>query len=230
MLTFPTGLFCPAGLTPRLLGGALAGGQSLSGLTQYAMTTGGPYWAIDFANVVLWDLDKYKTWAAVAAACDNGATPFVVPLCDRRSQPFTNPKRDVGIGNGDDSKFGDGALWSAEYITSTLIGTAALRATSLHIACAGGKPLEGGEHFTIWGLERGQRMYRVITAAQRDDDTWDITIRPPLREALADGVTLDFDNPRCVMRVDGDMSATLDMLKRGSGQVRFVETFRPVGE
>lgn len=233
MLTFPTALFSPSSLAARLVGGAVTGGQSLSGITQFAMTTGGPSWVFEFGEAPLWTKETFNTWEAVAAATDNGATPFVVPVCDRRRQPFVDPKRGEGVGDGDDSTFSDGALWSAEYITASVVGSASLRATRLNISITGIAPegLVGGEHFTIWHLTKGQRMYRVARVVEQDTEahTATIDIRPPLREATADGITLDFDNPRCVMRINGDMGAILEMLRFGkSPQIQFVESFAPV--
>jgi hypothetical protein len=132
-LTFPTALFSPSSLRASLVGGTVSSGQSLSGITQFAMAAGGAYWQFEMGESTLWTKEKLNTWEAIAAATDNGATPFVVPLAQRRRQPFTDPKRDAGVGNSDDSTFSDGALWPAEYITASIVGSAALRATRLSI-------------------------------------------------------------------------------------------------
>lgn len=230
MLTFPTGLFAPAGLTPRSAGASTSGGSSVAGIPQLAHTSGGGLHIIEFSNVVLWDADKYKTWRAFQLASDNGATPFIVPLCDRRSQPFLDPKKEPGTGNSDSSTFSDGALWGSGQITAAIIGSAALRATSAHIACIGGTTNLIGSAFTIIHIAMGTRLYLVTSVSEREDGTFDIKFRPPLREATPDGVTLDFDDPRCQMCVspDSDPAPTLEMLKRGSAQVKFIENFRPV--
>lgn len=229
MLTFPTALFAPVGLTVRRQGGAFSGGQSVSGIGQSAMTSGGHLWVVDFSKVAVWDVRRFKIWESFCSASDNGASPFVVPLCNRRVQPFTTPKKDPGTGNSDSSTFSDGALWGSGILTAAIIGSAALRATSAHISCIGGVDLTGGEYFTGWHVTVGQRLYQVKTAAKREDGTFDITFRPPLREATPDGFNLDFDDPRCHMQVspNSDPSATLDMYKRGSAQVSFIESFRP---
>lgn len=231
MLTFPTALFAPGTLKATLVGGSLSGGASMSGIQQFAMTTGGPYWSFELGQAALWTKELLNTWEAIAGAADNGATPFVVPVCDRRRQPFTDPKRLPGVGDSDDTSFSDGALWSAETITASIVGSAALRATRLNVSIVGGVPLIGGEQLTGWHLTRGQRMYRVIRVIDQDVEagTATIDIRPPLREATPDGFPLDFDNPRCVMRINGDMGATLTLLRFGqSPQIQFVEDFSPV--
>ena len=230
MLTFPTGLFVPSALTPELVGASVSGGQSLSGLAQNAATSGGGFWQITFGEAVLWDRNKFNTWRAIAAQSDGGATPFIVPLCDRVHQCFlpSQVKRGVGIGNGDDTRFSDGALWPAEYITATIPASAALRTTNLNIAIAGGAALTGGEFFTIWHATKGQRLYCVTQVNSQGDGLANITIRPPLREATASGVTLDFDNPRCQMNVVGQIAPTLEQLRFGkSPTLKFVENFQP---
>jgi hypothetical protein len=231
MLTFPTALFAPSGLKASLQGVAKDGGQSLSGITQYAMTTGGGFWTFDMDEAVLWDTNKFNVWEAVAARADNGATPFVVPVCERRRQPFGNPKRPPPIGFFDDSVFADGALWAGELCSAVLTGTAALRATLISFTHSfpAGAFLRGGEHFTVWYPTRGQRMHRITRVLSDADGTASVEIRPPLREACAADTPLDFDNPRCVMLCPGDMGALLEMFKRGkSPKVRFVESFAPV--
>jgi hypothetical protein len=40
---------------------------------------------------------------------------------------------------------------------------------------------------------------------------------------VASASALNFTSPRCVMRVDGDMSETLGLLKFGKASARFVE-------
>lgn len=229
MLTWPTALFSPPGMTPRMTGASQSGGQSVSTISQYGHTSGGGLWIFEFAETPLLTPVLFKVWQAIARRSDNGATPFVVPLCDRRSQPFIDPKRPAGIGFGDDSVFADGALWAGEQITASIVGSAALRATSLRLSVAGGKDLEGGEYFTVWHSLMGQRLYEIVGIDdQVDSTTWEVETRPPLRQATPADIVVDFDNPRCQMRADGDLSASLEMLKRGRApQVRFVEDFRP---
>jgi hypothetical protein len=231
MLTFPTALFAPTSMIADLVGASVAGQRSLSGITQSALFSGGPFWVFEFGEAVLWDRAKFNTWRAIAAQSDSGATPFIVPVCDRKHQPFIDPKRPAGVGNGDDSVFSDGATWAGEYIEASIDGTAALRATQLAINIAGGRDLIGGEFFTIWHLTKGQRMYEVTRILSQGGGSAVINIRPGLREATAADIPLDFDNPRCTMGVAGGMAAILEMLKRGkSPTIRFVESFAPVDD
>jgi hypothetical protein len=218
VFTFPTALFAPQSIRPQLLGGAVSGGQSLSGITQLAATSGGPFWGLELGGVTLNTREKMKAWRAVEAMSDNGATSFVVPLCDRGNQPFLNPRRTDGFTG--DKVFSEGTSWTISEITATA-SAAALRATELTLASySGGATLVGGEHFTIVHPTLGARLYRIGSVSGAT-----ITIRPPLREAISSGTVLDFDNARCVMRVEGDMSAALELLKRGTGSVRFLESF-----
>lgn len=230
MLTFPTVLFAPNGLKASLIGGTVSGGQALSGISQFAMTSGGPMWSFTFGDALLLTKEKLNTWEAIAAATDNGATPFVVPVAQRRRQPFLTSKLPDGVSDSDASTFSDGALWTMSEITASIVGSAALRATRLNISITGGVPLIGGELFTAWGLTKGQRMHIItrVIAQDLEANTATIDIRPPLREALSADTPLDFDNPRCVMRVNGDMGAQVDLLRFGKGSVSFVETFAPV--
>jgi hypothetical protein len=88
------------------------------------------------------------------------------------------------------------------------------------------KPLLGGEHFSPapgdWGW-RLHRISRVVSGGLGSGDSTVVQIRPPLRGAVASGTHLNFESPRCVMRVDGDLSETLSLLRFGKAQARFVE-------
>jgi hypothetical protein len=112
-------------------------------------------------------------------------------------------------------------------VTATTTGTTALGATSISLsAFTADKALVGGEHFAAYGSTYGWRLHRItrVTAGGLGSgDATSFQFRPPLREAIASGSHLNFESPRCTMRVDGDLSETLSMLKRGKAQARFVE-------
>jgi hypothetical protein len=234
MFTFPTALFVPESVNFSLEGAATSGGRSLSGLTQYASLDGGGYWTAGFGKINLWNIPKFKVFRAVAGLADGGAQPLIVPVADRLHQAFAvgQVKKGLGVGNSDDTKFSDGALWPSEYITATLVGSHALRSTQVHFAFAGGVAggPTGGEYFTLWGVKSGQRLHVLTGVTPQLDGSFIGTIRPPLREAFSDGVTMDFDNPRCQMAVPGAIGPTATQLRFGEApNLKFVENFTPQG-
>lgn len=217
MLTWPRALLNPGEERPRIAGASSAGGGSLSGTVQTVATSGGGLWVWEF-EVSLGTPEKIKTWRALEALLDSGATQFVLPMCDKRFAPVQPTETDHSDGMG----FSDGAAYVG---VSTIVTTreAPLRATTLYLAAATAG-IEAGQHFTVEHATKGVRLYRVAGVA---DDGLSMTIRPPLREAIASGEPLDFASPRCTMNLrnpDG-FAASLRMNRYGRGNASFSEAF-----
>lgn len=224
-IVFPTRLFGPASLQARLVGQAITGGASLSGEMQFTDVGGGGRWVIDFSDVNLFTREKVLAWRRFVAAADGGAQAIIVPLADRRHQPVSNPYTGTDT-FGLDTWVDDVTAWTAEEVTFVTTADAALGATSITGTYTAPKPLLGGEHFSRLHATQSWRLYRatrVTAGGAGTGDSTTIQFRPPLREAIASGSPLNFESPRCVMRVDGDVSESLSLLKFGKAAVRFVE-------
>lgn len=229
---FPSRLFRPTSLQARLIGAAMTAPANLAGEAQFSEVSGGGRWVIDFGEAALWTPDKVKAWRALSAALDNGAMPVLVPLADRRHQPVTNPlvtPDPFGLTIWDDGE----TPWTPDQVTAPVTATALLGATELTFSYTAPKALVGGEHFSIehptWGW-RLHRVTRVKSGGAGSGDTTVVDFRPPLREAISSdspATLLNFDSPRCLMRVDGDMSETVDMGRFGKASARFVEIGKP---
>lgn len=103
--------------------------------------------------------------------------------------------------------------------TGIVLGAAAVGATLLTIRVTPG-PLLAGHHFTT-----GPRLYRVVEVLSVVGDDYGISIRPPLRDAIADldGVEFDAPSAKCRLASDDAMTLSLDPARHGVGAVRFVE-------
>lgn len=230
---FPTQLFAPQSLQPRLLGAAVSGGVAISGDAQFAEFSGGGRWVVDFGESTLWTPSKVKAMRALSAAADSGATQILVPLADRRHQPLINPYA------GADT-FGrliwDESTWTWAEVDAVVSADAALGETELSFTFTAPKAIEGGEHFSVEHPAWGSRLYRITRVKSGGLGSGDPTVvdfRPPLREAIAaaDTVQLNFESPRCLMRVEGDLEPTVEMLKFGKlPSARFVEAAKPPEE
>jgi len=226
---FPTRLFKPSSLQARLLGAAISGGASLTGDTQLADISGGGRWAVDFGASDLLDPAIVKAWRALAAAADNGVTQILVPLADRLHQPVTptlTTPDPFGL-----SIYDDGLTpWGPDQVTATATSIAALGETELHFTFTAPRALVGGEHFSILHAAWGWRLHivtRVKSGGVGSGDATVIDFRPPLREAVAIDDLLNFDSPRCLMRLDGDMSEVVELQRFGTASARFVEAGKP---
>jgi len=234
-VTTPEFYWPPSQFTPRsqkwaLRGAAKTGGASIAGIVQAVRVDGGGYWVAELREIRLASADQLRAWRAWEVILDGGATPVVVEMCDPRQRP------DVVIGgveakahtvpHSDDMTFSDSAPYASVPIAAMVHAPAALRATTLDIVIQN-VTLRGGEHFSIQHPVRSHRLYRVRTAEDIGGGVSRITLRPPLREAVAAGEPAEFNSPRCVMRVlDGDqMPIDIEEFRRATANVVFLEHF-----
>lgn len=219
--------------TFEIVGQAVSPGVTGSGVMPLVSTDGGGFWQRSIGDVVLATKEKRQAWRAIAARCDGGANPLAVPFVDIDHQPWPLvggvPLTGYGaIPHSDDTFFSDGSGYYRPVIAAETVGAAALRATTLTIHFVNGGPLIGGEHFSINHPTESHHAYRIVSV-ELDEDTGDsiCTIRPPLREAVADGTLLDFDKPTCLMRPfpPNSLHLVTDMIGMARPSPVFVEHF-----
>ncbi len=215
LLVFPT---CFFGITAKdvdIFVASISGGRSLSGIEDRIATDGGGYWYADIGDAALRTRERIMTWRAFKSAI-GGVGPFIFPICDARHQPIT---RRLLVPHSDGTSFDDESLYSQGSAEVTAAADAPLRATRLTLDIAAlGRPLIGGERFTIVHPNWGARCYQIGLI-----DGNEVQFLPPLREAVTAGTEIDFKNPRFVAHVDGQMSAPLSNPKFATGSVRIVE-------
>ena len=233
MLVFPTRLYRPQSLRVTLLGAALDGGRSLAGESQFADFAAGGIWEVEFGEAPAWRRDQVLAWRAFAAAADSGAADVVVPLADRRHQPLVNPlstSDPFGLSVWDDGL----TPWTPDQVTAEVTADAALGDTELACTFDGPVRLTGGEHFSILHPNWGWRLHRITRVRAGGLGTGDPTVvdfRPPLREAIVAGdspaTLLNFDSPRCLMHLDGEVDLSVEQLRFGRASARFREAGKP---
>lgn len=216
--TFPTALFGFKSQDIDIERQTLSGGTALSGETDVLAVDGGGrvYAAFDEGDLI--DRDKVLAWRALLSILEEGVTQIVVPFCDIRHQPYGGEHR---VTYGDGATHSDGSLFSGGGPFAEVTAPAALRATSIEFNGVFAQPLIGGEWFTVEHPTKGPRAYRVRKVTDAG-----VSFRPPLREAVAIGETLDFANPRCLMIQDpegGKPSSRIANRRHTVAQIRFVE-------
>jgi hypothetical protein len=159
----------------RRVGSTTSGGTSLSGIRDDIESTGGGYWLAEFTN------GRTRTREAGLAWRERLFQPVGVPIT---------------VPHSDDTPFSDDTEYLSGGTTYYTAAAAPLRATTLTITGVSELPLIGGERFTIVHTTWGCRAYSII-GIEGDE----ITIRPPLREAIGPDTPLDFENVRCQMRL-----------------------------
>jgi len=195
-----------------------SGGTSLSGFEDVIRTDGGGFITAEFSNGETWERRDTLAARAILDAMDGGAVPVVVHFCDRLHQPGGEMAR---VPHSDGTPFSDDTLYRSSGAQASLVADAAMRATAIRLTIVAERPLIGGEMFTIVHPSWGERAYRVIGI---DGDM--VQIRPPLRESAQAGTSVDFDDPRCRMRLSGVPSNAINMGRFQSVAVRFVEDMR----
>ncbi|NBC37371.1 hypothetical protein GTZ99_12500 [Novosphingobium sp. FSY-8] len=221
MLVFPTYAFSFSGMNADIERRVTSGGTSLSGQEDVVSTDGGGRFAVEFSAPYLDEIAIARAWRAWSAELAGGVTAVIVPIADLRHQfnqdirvPTTLP------------------FWTeAEAISTdtgvTLAADAALRATTLDLAIAYlPGPMEAGMWLSIDHATMRHRAYRIARVVSQTATTASVTLSHPLREAATAGDPVEMIDPRCVCRLDGDMTSPSEIGFTSSDKVRFVEDFR----
>ena len=230
---WPWRLLLPSSQRTRLSNQSVSGGISIAGNTQTAVTSGGGHWLADLSQIILYDEIHVKAARAWSALLDGGATQFILPLADLSMAPrpivsgaYVLPTQPT-ITLTD--FFNNPVGFASTLISATAIGAAALRASSIVINIATGSAPIGGEHFSINHPTKGWRLYRIAQVTGTAGSQYTCTIRPPLREAMSGGEAIEFDVPRCTMKLVASKAEAFDpdvtFGRRGRIDASFEEAF-----
>lgn len=222
MLVLPTAFFGIYAKDVDIEQAATSGGVALNGNEDIIASDGGGRWYADMGDIALHRREKVMAWRAFKSALRGGVDPFVFPICDARHQPVQGRALTT---HSDGTSFSDDSLYSQGDCSAELTADAALRATTITIAMTLGKPLIGGERFTIDHPTFRHRAYQIGQITAQTDESATLQFHPPLREAAPAGTEIDFNCPRFVAHIDGRMSAPLANPRFASGSIRIVEDF-----
>jgi hypothetical protein len=198
---------------------SLAGPSSVSGKTQVISSDAG-IWKATFGNILVRNRASVLTHRAIATLLEGRLGTILVPRC-RDYQPVPEGAIEDGlydeIEHDDDTLFDDDAGYVGTVIDVVAAAPAAARAVSMTVDVNNAGEIQPGHDFSI-----GERMYRVRSF---DEDTGLLTFRPTLREAVAAGAQLNFDDPVCRMRLASDdaMDLELSLRRFGTPTVQFIE-------
>lgn len=238
MPEFPRALLRERSHSWNLGGVAAAGGQTAANVSTLVRSDGGGFWTCSMADVSLSgapgrtgrDRQKVSTllWRAVRQLCNGGVSNIVVPRNDALFRPWPEGIAQTGglsVPHDDEAMFDDGVGYYQSAI-DIVAAAAARRATSIEIALNEAGELLGGESFSIEHATYGWRLYEIKTV-DVDGGEGVITFNPPLREAITDDTQLEFDRPRCVMRLvqPSSMNLTVAPWTFNTASVDFIEAF-----
>lgn len=235
---FPNWLFGPSEHQPYLVGGALSGGQPISGPPQTAdMATGGT-WAYEWPVARLAGHDAVRAYRAVLATMATGVGVMDIPVVDVL-QPWPGAGRPARVPHSDKTPFDDGGLYAAEPIIAQLAANAFMPAwpappvppTQAKILTLSGAQLRGGEYFTLLGASGWAYMHMIGRILNVVGPVTTVSFVPPLREDFPAGSPVDFNDPRFTGKLD--LSSIKDAWPRYSATfistptLRFLETGAP---
>ena len=213
MLELSSFLARERGLVWAITGSSLRSGSDLLGRPRRVNLSGGGLWQCDMRDIQLGGDERYDAWLALLDAMDEGATPVIVPYYDHSRSTL------VEAGFGDGGTFADGSSFLQGAIEASVITPAALRATTLRIAAT--QPPRGS--FSVVSYTKGVRLHRINMSEEVSSGVYDIAIRPPLRDSVDSDTPLDFDNPRCAMRLADGGIPTLSLRRNATCNASFIE-------
>lgn len=238
-LIFSLSMMPPGRMTaPRIVGGAVEGGTSLSGITIASDITGGGFVAVDYSDIQLSNTnrDRILLFNRMMIALQGGIRPCIVPLLTDALAPYSGS----GFGNAklidtpfsDLSMFSDGSEFSQPPVIGAITTAAASSAGTVSLTVVGGRELQGGEWFGVQHPTKSFRAYNVTDIDTQAVDgngnvTATVAIRPTLRDVITVGMEVDWWRPRCMMRIKSGNDATLDLSAfwYGTPSISFVEAF-----
>lgn len=237
MMTYPSLEFDldflpPGEMTlPYIVGAAIEGGSSLSGITNASDVTGGGLWAIEYSNVRLGNVNpaRMRYWMRLSTALAGGIRPIVVPFFVDFMQPGGGP---ILTPFSDSSTFSDESEFSQPAFSGP-IATAAVGAGTVAITVPSSPALQGGEFFGVLHPTKLQRVYQITdidsAVVSGSNTIYTVGIRPTLREALAGTETADFSTPNCLMRLAPGQTVKTSVKPYwwATPSISFIEYFGP---
>lgn len=216
-------IYWPANLNPLAIAidplhRTIAGTPSLNGLTQNVASSAG-IWRITYDRIGVSRGERVKAWRAVAALAEGRLNKLIVPARvyrDARAggRPFSN------VSFSDTASFDDGALFATDIDAYTVTG-AAKGAATLRVQDPNDL-IEPGHLFSAM-----HRLYvvKASTPVAGVAHRYDLSVWPPLREAVAASQTLNFRHPVCTVRLatDNEMSLLVVRSNHAAPTVTFLE-------
>jgi hypothetical protein len=241
---FPRALLREGRHSWNLIGRAKTPGTTADSFAPIVRSDGGGFWSCVMRDIslsglngaMLNDRERQRRatllWRAVRQLADGGVNSLVVPRNDALFIPFPADAERVraAVLHSNGETFSDGSGYYQSVIEVLCDGGAGERATSMSLTLVRSGDLVGGEAFSIDHETVGWRMYEIATVDYAEDGQVNITFLPPLREAIADGASLEFERPCCTMRLVKTNSMDLDVRpwSFNSASVDFIEA--PAGD
>lgn len=211
----------------NIVGNTATAGQTAASSVDIR-SDGGGLWSASLNNIQFRDKSYTLLWRAVRQLCNGGVNPIIVPRRDTTWAPFPGGivPPSTPIPYSDLSLFDDGSGFYQSVIDVTCSGGAPLRSVSMVLNLNYCGSLQGGESFSIQHPTFNWRLYEIGSITPLDSTHAFVTFNPPLREAVLDGDQIEFDQPRCTMKLVNSASMDLNVTTWpfSTATVKFVES------
>jgi hypothetical protein len=217
---WPSGALPPRRVLCDIQPRSVSGGVSLSGIERFKASDAG-IWSLSF-TIQIHSAEQVELVRGLAALSDGRNGVFSVCTADCGRGPGAGPNYQLpqnslphGLtAGGGRAYFSDGSGYRSRFYNVRLAASAPTRATTISIVIDT-VPLvlpRPGHRFTIAG-----RLHEVRSVSEAVGAVANISIRPPLRQAVAAGADINFDEPTGLFRLSRDdgLSLSLDLLRFG---------------
>lgn len=234
LINLPRSLLRRRDIRFELASRTISPGVTASGVIPLSRTDGGGLWTMDAGEIQLSTANHRRAWRAISGLCDGGVNKLIVPFHDPAHQPWPivngeplEAHEEYGFDDG--TLFDDGVGFWQPVIVAKAVGAWAERATTVRLEIEYGGEIESGEHFSVEHPIQSHRPYRIVQAIEVGAGVYDVTIRPPLREAVVDETALDFDEPKCIMQPvePNGLDIVTDIINLAQPSVQLVEGWTP---
>lgn len=208
---------------PRLLPYTRSGGAAMNG-TEQIISPQSSVWKWT-AYLPIHNAGTARSWRLTRVLLEGRWNYLRTRVCDR----YRMTRRDIGANYpGDQVPYSDGALHSdgtgfkLAQPNAPILSHAVRGATSIVISANEiGGALSAGLFFSI-----NDRLY-VVTGWEEDGDEYALTFKPPLRAAVEEGDTADFD-AKALWQLDTDDEGKAD-LRIGRFAIVQINMTEPLG-
>jgi hypothetical protein len=226
-LLYDVDLLPPGQISVDVIGAAIEGGRSLSGVTGSIDMSGGGLVRLEYSHIMVSTPQQTRYWNKLAAFLRGGVNKIIVPIMNDIAYPYPGDVKHNRPPTG--GPFWIGPPFYAhdatryQWFDATVSDAWAQNAGTIDIQTVDNRfdsvhrdknplTLEGGEWFGInHGETKEYRAHRIteidsVVTLSADSPTrvWTVGISPPLRAAASDGKGLQFFRPRCIMGLPPD--------------------------
>lgn len=221
---------------PEIIAASIESGRSLSGVALSADVSGGGYWRIKYSNIQLSNANstQLKYWNLLRHQLTGNVRQIVVPFLIDVLQP-----QPPSGGRFVPTECSDGTTTTDGYGTTDMMpmtanfGALPVNAAIMAFLYPARIPLLGGETFDILHPVKGYRAYAItdfLSVLAPDANgmvAYQVAIRPPFREAVPAGAAMNFDRPRCTMRLEPGTKMPFEIEKSwySRPEISLVEAF-----